>query len=57
MIPQIIFLMILFLRGGISIERHGRERTGKYNFFIDLVSGLVMLSLLFWGGFFDVFIK
>jgi hypothetical protein len=33
--------------------RHGKEKTGKYNMFIDLISLTLMTGLMYWGGFFN----
>ena len=54
MIPQIIYLILVVLSIGISMERHGEERRKiTYNFWEDFISIVIMLSLLYWGGFLD----
>lgn len=37
---------------GINLYLHGKERTGKYNFWSTLLSFLIIMVLLFMGGFF-----
>jgi hypothetical protein len=49
--PQIIVMIILVLGLGISMEKHGKDRTGKENFLIQLISTIIMAILLWWGGF------
>ena len=57
MLPQIIYVAIVILGLGVELERHGKPKEGKYNFITSaLVTGLVF-GLLYWGGFFDAFIK
>jgi hypothetical protein len=50
--PQVVYLILFFLGLGICLERHGKPKTGEYNFLIDLSGGLIALGLLYWGGFF-----
>jgi hypothetical protein len=53
MIPQII-LICLYLFGLFkSAHVHGKEKSGKNNFFIDFITVLLMFALLYWGGFFN----
>jgi hypothetical protein len=55
MAPQIILLVILCLSNGISLAKHGEPREDNYSFWVTLTSTVITLSLLYWGGFFDVF--
>ena len=53
--PQIIYLSLILLGLGLQIDRHGKPKDGTHNIWVDLFStGLIML-ILYWGGFFDVF--
>lgn len=50
--PQIIYLFLVILGLGICLERHGKPKTGEYNFFVDLFSAVLAFGLLYWGNFF-----
>lgn len=50
--PQLIYLAMVFMALGLALAKHGEPRTGKINFFSSLFSGIMMLALLYWGGFF-----
>ena len=52
MIPQYLILAITILGLGIAMERHGKEKKGKENIWITILSNIILLSLLWWGGFF-----
>ena len=51
--PQIILIVILALDLGLIMAKHGEEKKGEHNFFVNLFSTAVMVGLLIWGGFFD----
>jgi ABC-type dipeptide/oligopeptide/nickel transport system permease subunit len=51
-LPQIIFLILIFLNFGLVIAKHGEEQA-PYNAGAHLISVIMILSLLYWGGFFD----
>lgn len=53
MIPQLIYLAILFIGVGNSIAKHGKEETKKVNAKYAIVANFIILSLLYFGGFFD----
>ncbi len=55
MTPQILYLVMWAFGLGIVISHHGEPRDEEYNFFLSLAVSLVILGLLFWGGFFDPF--
>lgn len=57
MIPQIIYLVLLFAGLLLSANMHGKEKKGKHNFWNHLFNTVITISLLYWGGFFDVFFK
>ena len=56
MLPQIILLGFIFLGLGISLANHGKSRSDE-NFVVSLISTIILLFLLYWGKFFDVFTK
>ena len=49
--PQIIVICIMALSLGIGIEQHGKEKTGKNNIWTTLLSVVIWVGLLIWGGF------
>lgn len=57
MICTIIILCLFIVNLTINAIKHGEFREGKYNFWVELVSTIILL-LLYWGaGLFDKFIK
>jgi len=50
---QIIMLVLLSLNLILGVHFHGKERTGKYSFWITLISVLTYLTLLITGGYFN----
>ena len=57
MTPQIIYLVLAFAGLLSAANQHGKEKTGKHNFWSDLLTTSIVFLLLFFGGFFDVFFK
>ncbi len=57
MIPQILVIVLMTLGAGIVLAKDGQEKKGKYSFVAALVSDAIMIGLMYWGGFFDVFSK
>lgn len=55
MIPQILHILLVGLGLGVELSKHGKPREGKYHFGTSLLVTLLILSLLYWGGFYDVF--
>lgn len=51
-LPQIILLLIFVLNFGMVFAKHGEPRTGKKNAWDLLVHYIIILTLLYWGGFF-----
>lgn len=56
MIPQILILAIFCINFGYYIGTHGEYEDRPNNFWIRLLDGLLVLGILFWGGFFDILI-
>jgi len=58
MIPQLIVLALWLSGLSISASRHGEvKKQEKYNVWINLLSSLIMMSLFYFGGFWDVILK
>ncbi len=51
--PQGIYLVILFLGVCQHASKNGQPRTGSYDLGTALISAALILSLLWWGGFFS----
>lgn len=56
-LPQYIYLAVTILGLGFSIQSHGQPKTGYKNVWIDLIDTITLLSLLWWGGFFNGMFK
>ena len=58
MAPQIVFLVWLFLNALIVASLDGKPRADPFNFGQTLLRDLLLLILLYWGGFFNpLFVK
>jgi len=60
MAPQIIILCFFFFNFLIAFKKHGElkpELSQKYNIWLTIVDSIITISLLYWGGFFNVFFK
>ena len=51
--PQIVYIVLLTLGLGITMESHGKPRSGKTNFWVTLVCEGLVVGLLYAGGFFS----
>lgn len=49
--PQIIFIILVAVSGGIVLANHGMPRE-NYNIGTWLITMIVEVGLLYWGGFF-----
>lgn len=56
MLPQLIYLGLLLLGLGESLYKNGEPKTGKHSFGWSLVSSVIVVYILYKGGFFDVLI-
>jgi len=54
MIPQLIYLAIVCVSIGISLEDHGKPKEGEHNAWYGFVAITIHLLILYAGGFFDV---
>lgn len=50
---QIIYIALTAMGLGIVLVKHGEPRTDKYNIFVSLTSTVIVLIILFLGGFFS----
>jgi hypothetical protein len=51
--PQIIVILIWGLGLGVELANHGKNRTGKHNFFNKLIGVSITAAILGMGGFFE----
>lgn len=51
-LPQIIYLTLVFIGLGITIEQHGKPKEGINNFWVTFIAQAFTIYLLAWGGFF-----
>jgi hypothetical protein len=51
-IPEIIFIALYAIQLLLLANKHGQERTGKYNFWSGLLSVFISINLLYWAGLF-----
>jgi hypothetical protein len=56
-IYAIIYLVLVGVGLLISANRHGKIVSKEYNFWTTLVSSSIVLSLLYFGGFFESPVK
>lgn len=48
---QITYIVLMALSLGLALERHGKERTSKNNFWVELIAVGIQVAILWWGGF------
>ncbi|QJB21885.1 hypothetical protein KNU94_gp47 [Xanthomonas phage FoX2] len=51
--PQLIYLALMFVGFGITVSKHGQPETGKHNAWFALIANALVVTLLWWGGFFS----
>ena len=51
-VPQILMLVWGAFTTAYEMARHGEIKTGRYNLLYSLFMEAIVVSLLFWGGFF-----
>ena len=49
---QLALTALYLMSLGIHLTRHGEPKTGKYSFWIALISCAIEFSLLYFGGFY-----
>lgn len=52
-IPQILIICLYMLDLGATLANHGKTELKEYNFGSRLVSCIIVIGLLVWGGFFS----
>lgn len=57
MIPQLIVIAIFSISLGEDIANHGKEKKRTENARRSLVAYALFFGILYWGGFWDVFLK
>lgn len=55
--PQIIWATMVLFGLGLSFARSGRQKIGRHDFTADLIAVTLGAALLYWGGFFDVWVN
>jgi energy-converting hydrogenase Eha subunit A len=50
--PQIIYIVLTFLGLGMALAGHDKPRNETHSFTTSAIAEILVLSLLFWGGFF-----
>lgn len=55
MIASCIILVLASLELGIYLAKHGEPKTGDYNFWLQLISTAIELTLFYYAGLFDCF--
>ena len=50
--PQIIIISIYAFILGARAAKHGKMKTGIYDFWIDMLAATALMFCLWWGGFF-----
>jgi hypothetical protein len=54
--PQLIYLALTFIGLGILLTQFGERKTGTHGWG-EIFATIVVLGLLYWGGFFDPLFK
>ncbi len=52
-IPAIIMIIWLSIRLGAGVIKHGSKLEGNYNFGVNFTNTLIIVLLMYWGGFFE----
>ena len=52
--PQLTYVALIIFSLGISLEQHGKPKTGNHSFWISTLATALTLWLLYQGGFFNV---
>ena len=49
----IVLLVLTAISGGITLEQHGKPKTGSYSLWSWLFGAALQIGILYWGGFFS----
>lgn len=52
MIPQILMLLLISINLLTAAHLHGKPKEGNYSFWYSIINAIVLLALLYFGGFF-----
>ncbi len=52
-LPQLVYLFLVFVSIGMACAKHGEPKTGTDNGWITTIASAIVLSILWWGGFFS----
>lgn len=55
MTATIIILVLIFIGLLYNANLHGKDKTGKHNFWTSLVAAIIQLILFYFAGMFDKF--
>ena len=50
--PQYAYLALVLISLGVTLEQHGKPKTGEHSFWLQLFATAIALWLLYMGGFF-----
>jgi len=50
--PQIILIIWMAMRVGISLTKHGEPKNGETSFWVTAISVIIIVFILYKGGFF-----
>ena len=50
----IVQIVLMAISAGITLEQHGKPKTGNHSFWSWLFAAGVQAGILYWGGFFGV---
>ena len=56
MIPQLISIGLMTLGLGAAMAKHGEPKTSNYNVGVQIVSTVINITILYFGGFWDCFL-
>jgi len=56
MTPQVIWILLILISLCYSANQHGKERSPE-NFWATLIAKIISILFLWWGGFWDCFLK
>ena len=58
MIPHILYIALTLIGLGMEIAKHGEiKKQSKHNAWTTLISSSIIWIILYFGGFFDIFLK
>ena len=56
MIPQVIYVLLALVNLFLVAYLHGKPKTVTWNFWSGFITTILMSALLYWGGFFNVWV-